>query len=82
MLGGRVQPVEKNRSAMPNDIFAFPCTRLRKTMGISDTRSVPRARTIVSKTILKPLVCGANSSNSERPIAKKPHMESCKPVSG
>src|SRR4029450_6886757 len=73
---------KKNRSATPNDIFDFPCTRSRKTMGISRTRSVPRARTIVSKTILKPLVCGASSRNRERPIAKKPHMESCRPVSG
>ncbi len=61
---------------MPNDIFDFPRTRLRKAMGISRTRSVPPPRTIVSKTILKPLVCGASSSNRERAIAKKPHIES------
>jgi len=72
----------KNWTATPNDIFDFPRTRSRKAIGISRTRSVRPPWTIVSKAILKPLAGGASSSNRERGIAKKPHMESCTPVSG
>ena len=76
MLDHRVEPAEKKSQGNAERHFRFPMYGLTKDEGISRTRSVPRARNIVSKTILKPLVCGASSNNRERPMAKKPHMES------
>src|SRR5437588_1502706 len=73
---------QKNLSAMPKDIFERPRARSRNAIGISRTRSWSWPCTIASKTILKPLVGGASSTNRERAMPKQPPIESRTPVSG
>ncbi len=63
-------------------IFDAPRTRSRKAIGTSRTRNSRPPRTMASNAILKPVAEGASASKCARRMAKKPHIESCTPVSG